>query len=306
MWGSGNSILFAKSTDGGRTFGAPVKVAEAGVISLGSHRGPRLVMTPKAIVVGAVYGEKGKGADGDLLAFRSTDGGKTWSKPVRVNDTAGAAREGLHAMAAEGEFIYAAWLDDRDGGKTVYGAASTDGGATWSANRLIYRSPDGHVCECCHPSVAVANGGREIYAMFRNWLGGSRDFYLAKSTDGGRTFQTSKLGEGTWKLNACPMDGGGLSVGAQGPLTVWRRESTVYIDRPGAKETEVGPGKNPSISGETVAWSAPDGLRVKQGNHAAVLLDPNGAYPSVASGKEFDIAAWEQAGSIEIRVLPRE
>lgn len=300
-FGAGNSIYFAGSTDGGRTFGAPVLVNSAGILSLGMHRGPRIVMTPAAIVISAVYGDKGKGADGDLLAFRSTDGGRTWSKALRVNDKPAAAREGLHAMASDGEFLYAVWLDDRNGGKELYGAESKDGGATWSPNRLIYHSPAGHICECCHPSVVVRDGGREIYAMFRNWLDGSRDFYLAVSKDGGATFSASKLGEGTWKLNACPMDGGALNVDAKGPVTVWRREMAVFTSRPGEAETQVGAGKNPSMAGGVVLWSATDGLRSARPGSPAELLDADGTYPSLASDGRRTLAAWESKNRIMVR-----
>ncbi len=302
-FGSGNSIGFAGSTDGGRTFGAPVTVAEAGVLSLGMHRGPRIVITPSAIVISAVYGSKGKGADGDLVAFRSDDGGRTWSKGVRVNDKSGAAREGLHAMAADGDFIYAVWLDDRDGRKQLYGAASKDGGATWSPNREVYHSPEEHICECCHPSLAVRGGGKEIYAMFRNALAGSRDLYLATSTDGGHTFAATKLGLGTWPLNACPMDGGGLTLDSKGPLTVWRRNTTVFLDRPGSKEVEIGPGKNPAIAGQSIAWSAPDGLRLKRGAAESTVLDPAGAYPAGASSGDKEVVVWEGKNGIHVEVL---
>ena len=302
-FGSGNALYFSQSTDAGRTYSAPVRVADSGVLSLGMHRGPRIVLTPDAIVISAVYGDQGKGADGDLLAFRSTDAGRTWSKGVRVNDRPGAAREGLHAMTADGNFLYSVWLDDRAGGKELYGASSKDGGTTWSPNRLIYHSPDGHICECCHPSVAVRGGGKEIYAMFRNSLGGSRDFYLAATHDGGVTFHVSKVGEGTWHLNACPMDGGALTLDAKGPVTVWRRESTVYLDRAGEPESEIGAGKNPAMAGGKVLWSAPDGLREWKSGASSRLLDPNGAYPAVAAGGGHAAAAWESKGRIVIEPL---
>ncbi len=302
-FGAGNVLYFSESRDGGRTFSAPVQVADAGVLSLGMHRGPRIVLTPDAIVISAIYGDKGKGADGDLLAFRSTDGGRNWSKGIRVNDRPAAAREGLHAMTADGNFVYAVWLDDRAGGKELYGAASKDGGATWSPNRLVYHSPDGHICECCHPSVAVRGGGKEIYAMFRNWLRGSRDFYLGVSHDGGLTFDTRKVGEGTWHLNACPMDGGALVVDAKGPVTVWRRESTVYLDRPGEPEVEIGAGKNPAMAAGTVLWSAPDGLREWRSSAPSRLVDSAGAYPAMAADGGHVAAAWESKGRIVIELL---
>ncbi len=304
-WGAGNTVYFAKSGDGGHTFTASVKVAEDGIISLGNHRGPRIVMTPEAIVISAIYGAKGRGADGDLIAWRSTDGGKSWSTGVHVNDRAAAAREGLHAMAADGNTVWAVWLDDRDGGKALWGASSKDGGATWSPNQRIYASPDGHICECCHPSVVVRNGGKDVYAMFRNWLGGSRDLYLAVSTDSGKTFKPQKLGEGTWHLNACPMDGGALIVDRQGPVSVWRRESTIFMARPGTPETTVGPGKNAAMAGRTIAWSTPEGLSVRYKDGQPAVVDAKGAFPSVASDGGRDAVAWEDNGQLSVLVFSR-
>jgi len=100
-FGAGNAIYFAASRDRGRTLSAPVKVAEAPLLSLGRHRGPRIAITPAAIVISAVVGTKmPPGSDGNLKAWRSIDGGKTWSEGVTINDEPSAACEGLHAMVA--------------------------------------------------------------------------------------------------------------------------------------------------------------------------------------------------------------
>src|SRR6202040_2323112 len=123
------------SHDRGATFTKPIKVAEAPMLSLGRHRGPRIAITPSAIVISAVTGTKTPpGADGNLTAWRSTDGGKTWSTGVTVNDQPASAREGLHAMTSARGLLFAAWLDDRAKGKRLYSATSKDNGATWSKN----------------------------------------------------------------------------------------------------------------------------------------------------------------------------
>ena len=49
-----------------------------------------------------------------------------------------------------------------------------------AANQKIYESPDGHICECCHPTAYIGPQG-ELYAMWRNWVSGSRDMYYAVS-----------------------------------------------------------------------------------------------------------------------------
>src|SRR5580704_3475678 len=142
-FGAGSAVYVATSTDSGETFSKPVKVAEAAVLPLNRHRGPRIAIVGDAIVVTAV-------ADGELLAWRSADSGKTWSKGVRVSDVPAAAREGLHTLASDGHgILFAAWLDLRREGTRLYGSWSADAGATWSKNVLVYESPDGAICQCC-------------------------------------------------------------------------------------------------------------------------------------------------------------
>ena len=41
-FGAGKGIYFSRSTDAGKTFSAPVKVAEAEIVPLTRHRGPRI------------------------------------------------------------------------------------------------------------------------------------------------------------------------------------------------------------------------------------------------------------------------
>ncbi|MEX0610517.1 MAG: sialidase family protein [Pirellulales bacterium] len=196
VFGSGDSIYHAASDDA-KAFGPPVKVASEGKLSLGMRRGPRIAIARGAIVISAIVGARGGGRDGDLLAWRSTDGGKSWSSSTRVNGVAGSAREGLHAMAAgEQGRVYSVWLDLRGGRTEIFGSGSEDGGASWSQNKRIYRSPSGSVCECCHPSVAFGPHGT-LYVMWRNSIDGLRDMFLVKSPDGGATFgQTGGHGQG--------------------------------------------------------------------------------------------------------------
>jgi len=127
-FGSGHGIYVATSTNEGTSFSKPVKVAEVPVLPLNRHRGPRIVISKGTIVVSAVTGSEvatgphshGLPSDGDLFAWRSEDGGKTWSKRVRINDIPAAAREGLHALAADGRGnVFAAWLDLRKAGYPV-------------------------------------------------------------------------------------------------------------------------------------------------------------------------------------------
>ena len=315
-FGAGGVIYFSASHDAGRTFSPPVKVSEAAVVPLNRHRGPRLAMTGSSIVITAVTGRTlstaehahGLPSDGDLIAWRSTDEGKTWSKGVRINDVPGAPTEGLHGLAASAiGVLFAAWLDKRsEKGTKLYGSRSADGGRTWSKNVEIYESPEGTICECCHPSVAFDGSGK-IAVMFRNWLDGSRDMYLATSTDGASFSKPARLGMGTWKLNACPMDGGGLVV-AQGRLvSVWRRDEAIFTASPGEPEMEIGHGIDIGVTGGPTGvyaiWTAKDGLRARLPGHSeSTLLAAKGGFASIvalADGRA--LAAWESDGRIVVQ-----
>lgn len=317
VFGSGKAIYFSSSRDRGRSFSAPVKVAENPVLALGRHRGPRVAFARKTIVVSAVVGKTvstgphahGLPADGDLVAWRSLDGGMTWSSGTVVNDVPGAAREGLHGIASDGNgHLFAAWLDLREPGTRLYGARSSDGGNTWSKNVLVYQSPDGTICQCCHPSVTMDERGR-ISVMWRNALGGMRDMYLTRSDDGVTFTRPEKLGHGEWKLSACPMDGGGLAMRQGQAVTAWRRGQEIFLARVGEDESRIGEGKDVALaageSGIFAVWSGTAGLQaLTPGRTEAAKLADQGAFPSVAGLPGGGaIAAWEQEGRIQVEIL---
>jgi hypothetical protein len=315
-YGSGSNIYVATSTDNGQHFAKGVKVGGAPVLMLGRHRGPRIAIADGAIVVTAVAGQRGAAethahglpADGDLMAWRSLDGGVTWSKPVMINDVASASREGLDTLAADGHGnLFAAWLDLRSKGTKLYGAWSSDSGATWSKNVKVYESPDGTICQCCHPT-AVFDGAGALDLMWRNALGGSRDFFLIRA-DARRGFgKPEKLGLGTWKLDACPMDGGGLAHAGAKTVTVWRREGDIFMAEPGQPEKKIGEGKDVALAagGDAVyaAWI----------KGTELVLWNNGKQETVASQAAFPnltalpgggaLLAWEENDGISLKRLP--
>ena len=313
-FGSGSNIYVATSTDNGQSFAKPVKVAGAPVVLLTHHRGPRIAISGGAIVVTAVAGQTGATGPGpklelDLLSWRSLDGGKTWSKGVRVNDVAYAAREGLHTLAADNHGnLFAAWLDLRQKGTRLWGAWSSDSGATWTKNVQVYESSDGTICQCCHPTAAFDAAG-DLDVMWRNVLDGSRDFYLVRADAERRFGNPRKLGDGTWKLNACPMDGGGLVHAGARTVTAWRRVDEIFISEPGKPEIKIGEGKDVTLaaagdriwaawiskSGELVCWT--DG---KQETIAKQAAFPN-LTPLPGGGA---LLAWEENTGISLHRLP--
>jgi hypothetical protein len=120
VYGLGETIQYLHSSDDGKTFSKPVTVGKLEKLMVGMRRGPRLAVSGKTILV--------TGNSKDLWGFTSADGGASWSTAQRINDTENAAREGLHNITAvPDKGFYAVWLDDRNGRKEIWGAASADG-----------------------------------------------------------------------------------------------------------------------------------------------------------------------------------
>lgn len=292
-FGVGDQVFYCKVEDD--KCSAPQAAFRVPNISLGLRRGPRIVHTGNAIVITAIGGEIGKGRDGDVLAYRSLDNGVNWLGPVKVNDVEASAREGLHAMTtAEDGTLWCVWLDLREKGTRLYAAKSVDHGATWSKNVLVYRSPDGSVCECCHPSIVASS--KSIHLLFRNSIQGDRDMYLVSSHDSGTTFgEALRLGQAKWKLNACPMDGGMLAMDKNGNLsTIWRRDRSILTSTANSNaENALGFGEQPWVAsgdnGFYFAWTSKrDGdlcLR-KPGNTATERISPNASFPIIVAGSQ--------------------
>ena len=317
-FGAGSTIGVARSDDAGASFAAPVMLPQRGVLALGKRRGPRIAVTSQAVLVAAIAGARGAGADGDVILYRSLDRGVTWTAPIVVNDVPAAAREGLHALAANASgLVVLAWLDLRAKGTTIQVAVSRDHGATWSADTLAYQSPSGSICECCHPSAVVGADGR-IAVLFRNQIAGHRDMYVVASSDGSRFGPAIKQGSGTWALAACPMDGGGAAIAGSTLASVWRREERVLLTTtdlagPNASgpEVELGVGRDPvvaPVAGDDprvdYAFTAPDGVVLGQAGQPPMRLGRGGS-PAIAASAGRTLIAWEAQGRVHIRGLAR-
>ncbi|MBD0350032.1 MAG: hypothetical protein ICV65_02640 [Flavisolibacter sp.] len=244
VFGRADSIFCSTSKDRGGTFSQPVFVGHVAGMHLGMTRGPQIASSEHYTVVTAM--DKA----GNIHYFQLTHDNNKWEYKGRVNDVPSSAPEGLMSIAADTKnHFYAVWLDVRQHNRNNICFSSLSGTTgKWKKNTLIYISPDEHVCECCKPSIAV--NGIKVAVMYRNWLNGSRDLYVMASGDGGKTFkEAQKLGVGTWKLNGCPMDGGGIGVDNQGTIhTVWQREGSIYYCKPEESESNLIKGRLCSIA----------------------------------------------------------
>ena len=300
VYGHGDSIMYAMSDKGGKSFPTSSLIAVLPELSASSMRGPQIASTENGITV--IAGN----SSGDIFSYTKTESGK-WQQGARVNDVDTVAKEGLMAMGGDKQTLFAVWLDLRDKYNKIVGARSIDGGITWSKNIMVYASPDGTVCQCCKPSVAVK--GNNVYIMFRNWLNGNRDMYLIESPDGGKSFgEAKKLGSGSWALNGCPMDGGGLVIDKNDlPQTIWRRQGKFYSCEPGKEEVQIGEGRNCTIesdNGKNVyAWTE---------NGEVIVRKPQGMKKNLGKGQlpiikainnEHIICVWENEKQVHTALV---
>jgi hypothetical protein len=245
VFGQQNKILCATSNDKGVTFSQPIVVAQVPKMHLGMSRGPQIASSANYSVITA------QDQAGNIHWYKLKHSSGKWKDMGIINDLKGSAPEGLMSIAAgNNDNFYAVWLDTRTGGNNqIYFSSLSGNAVSWSKNSMAYRSPDGHVCECCKPNIAVK--GTEVAIMFRNWINGSRDLYFIKSSDGGRSFSAAqKLGLDTWKLNGCPMDGGGIIIDNLNVIrTTWQRKGMIYYAEPGKPETFISNGRICNISG---------------------------------------------------------
>jgi hypothetical protein len=301
VYGSGDSIMYSYLPGTDTAFTPPVLISVLPGLAASHTRGPQIACSQNGLTVTACN------SSGDIFSFHKA-GTAIWSGAARVNDIDTVAKENLMSLDGDGQYDYAVWLDLRGNKQNkIYGARTDDGGKTWSTNKLIYESPDTTVCECCKPSVIVK--GDNVYVLFRNWLDGNRDMYLIRSTDKGNSFgNAEKLGKGYWKLNGCPMDGGGIAINSKGTIqTIWRREGKLFSAQPGLPEKEIGEGKGCTIDfindSAVYAW-VKDGLITVTRDDGKVLTLGKGSQPVIKPINETQmICVWEYEKQIHAAIV---
>lgn len=149
-----SSIRMVKSTNGGQSFGTPFQVATVDDIPSplpgGDFRDnsfPTMTVDHNNGNVYVAWSDYRNG-DADIYFTRSTNGGSSWSDPVRINDDplANDAHQFFPWMdVAPNGKLYVGWFDSRlDPTPLIspllydeYVTASTDGGLTFSPNQRI-------------------------------------------------------------------------------------------------------------------------------------------------------------------------
>lgn len=206
-----SNIMFSKSTDGGASWSGAIQINEVSgdcVDSDNTTEGAVPAVGPNGEVFVAWSGPEG------IVFDRSLDGGDTWlEEDIFIStqpggwdyDIPGINRcNGLPvtccdiSQSAYRGTIYVNWSDQRRStdDTDIWLSKSTDGGDTWTDAIRINDDEPGKHQFFTWMTIDQANG--DLYFVYydrRNYSNNNTDVYLARSTDGGETFQNILISE---------------------------------------------------------------------------------------------------------------
>ena len=245
-----NPIVAARSTDGGRTFSAPVVVSDpqrqrVAAASPVIDRDGRLVVLYEDFKGDRRDFEFLEGPPAEepfaLVLTVSTDGGRTFSQGREIESGVVANRRFLVflpefpslAAGRDGSLVVA-WADGRSGDEDVLLRRSVDGGRTWTEAVRVNDNRVGDGTDQYLPRVAVAPSGR-IDVLFldrrRDPDNIRTDAFLAVSEDAGRSFDNVRVSSTSFDSRVgpfidatFPVDFGsrlGLLSSDDGTLAAW-------------------------------------------------------------------------------------
>ncbi|HVG01918.1 MAG TPA: sialidase family protein [Nitrospira sp.] len=225
------SVLFARAIAPGGPIGTPVSINRPEETPYWRQEAPVLVMQgDDAFVSWGLTHPKSTPQQPlatELRLSRSTDGGRTFHPSVLVNDDQGVIQHTFDALHRDAEGrLHLSWIDGRDGKKEpgTYVARSLDKGQTVTHNMKV----DESTCVCCRTAITSGPDGMIYVAWRKIFEGNVRETVVARSTDGGSTFEAPVIvGHDQWVFPACPHRPASMSVDRQGRLyVVWYTEGT--------------------------------------------------------------------------------
>ncbi len=165
------------------------------------------------------------GLAGRLDMIFSSDEGKTWSKPVVVNDSPIDDRNPSLGVARDGTIVVGFWrtatydeagkyspkLTDKE--RSTWVTRSKDGGQTWSEPSRIdvsdieLGSPFGRMVTLPDGAMLMAIYGYQVRPAGEKLPGDRNHSYVYRSTDDGQTWKRlSEIGDGKQQLNETALE----------------------------------------------------------------------------------------------------
>ncbi len=211
-------LVFATSTDQGKTFGSKQVIYSNPSIGTGRLARPRLLfkkngdmiavftINPDAKLLAPGETVSGRPKDMQIHFIESKDGGTNWTTPKAVHQDLdpGIIRGFFDATLMSNDELAIVFLKDIPGRphERDLRIITTENGVP-QAERIV----DPFVCDCCNLGLLTDEKGN-LNLYYRENDNDLRDIAKVVSTDNGKTFsKQSWVYRDNWKINACPHNG---------------------------------------------------------------------------------------------------
>ncbi len=177
-------IYFARSSNGGASFGTPVLVSDAGGSSEQSYPDIAVAGNDNIYVVWQDF----RNGNWDIYSAVSTDDGNSFDQNVRVNSNPSPVidQESPSVAVNDNDDIFVVWQDDRNGDDDIFLARSTNDGDSYQTE--IEVSNDDTNRHQRSPTIAI-DDSNDIYVVYDDYRSGnSWDIYISTSINNGNSF----------------------------------------------------------------------------------------------------------------------
>lgn len=224
-------FYFQRSSDGGQTWTAPVRVADYYISPnpIGSNGEMRLDSQGTINVL--LIMDEMEGRVGNIFFTRSSDGGATWSPKLFLTEQEPGIRPALAVDSQDN--LYVAWFKQRAYHRTspwfVHLRRSSNGGAQWTAGIDVNEGNGGFPGG--FPNIAVSPLNDHVYLVWdsrSNYYSRDYQVFFSRSTDRGATWSTPLNISASPDINYYPE----IAVDAAGNINViWSRNGALWFRR---------------------------------------------------------------------------
>ena len=163
----------------------------------------------------------------DIAAAVSTDGGRTFSSPILLNDDGTAAEHGFVSWFDWDGAIGGVWLDGRD--LAVLPEEGDEARFVGTSLRYARLGDDGQVmdqgviddvaCDCCQTDVATGTGGPLV--VYRDRAEDERRDVVVRRLVAGAWSAPIELGPDEWIIAGCPVNGPAIDARGAAVAVAW-------------------------------------------------------------------------------------
>ncbi|MEM2139824.1 PKD domain-containing protein [Nitrososphaera sp.] len=270
-------IMYARSTDSGTSFSAPVNLSNDSTDST----------IPFVVAVGSVvyvvWEDYTSATNHEILLKKSTDNGETFSSAVNVSNDSGFSI--IPHMAALGTNVYVTWQSGVAAEYEVFFSRSTDSGASFSASANL----SGNLGTSELPIVSAS--GTNVIVAWTDNTPGNFDIMYARSTDSGATFGSAV----NLSSNSGSSDWPWVSFTGSNVYLAWQDDTSGNDEIMFSKSTDSGATFGSAVNLSSNSGSSLDPFVTSAGSSVTVTWDDASSPAEILfrhsanSGSTFDV-----------------